>query len=722
MDVSHILENLNDEQRQAVTAEPSHMLVLAGAGSGKTRVLVHRIAWLLQVENVSPHAILAVTFTNKAANEMRARIEELLHMPTQGMWVGTFHSLAHRFLRAHWQAAGLKENFQIIDSDDQLRIIKRINKSLNLDDDKWPAKQSQWFINSKKEEGLRAANISSDDNEFARVMSRTYQAYEQVCEQTGLLDFAELLLRMFETLRQQPELLAHYQQRFRHVLVDEFQDTNTIQYAWLRLLVGKDTKMMAVGDDDQSIYGWRGAKIENIHRLTQDFTPCTTIRLEQNYRSTQAILTAANALIKHNTDRLGKNLWTQGAEGEPIQLYSAYNEFDEARFVVERIQGLFNAGVARSDMAILYRSNAQSRILEEALISAAVPYRVYGGLRFYDRAEIKDVLAYLRLLRNRPDDAAFERVINTPARGIGEKTVANIREHARQIAQPLWFAAVDLVKTQKLTARASNAVAGFLALVDDLSTATERLSLAELAEDVLERSGLLQMYQQLRSDNAQTKVENLHEFITACRQFVADENQEEMPELAAFLSHAVLESGANQAESHQDCVQLMTLHAAKGLEFNSVFMVGMEEGLFPHKISLQEDGRLEEERRLCYVGMTRAMQSLCMTYAETRRQYGTEEYHSPSRFIQEIPTEYFDPVRPTYHAAPGVQIGTVVTDEFADAPLRMGQAVMHPKFGQGIVTNYEGNGRHARVEVNFAQYGSKWLVLEYANLSPCTET
>jgi DNA helicase-2/ATP-dependent DNA helicase PcrA len=716
MDVSHILEDLNDPQREAVCAPPEHVLVLAGAGSGKTRVLVHRIAWLIQTEGVSPYGILAVTFTNKAASEMRGRIEQLLQLPVNGMWVGTFHSLAHRLLRAHWQDAGLPQGFQILDSEDQQRAIKRVIRSLDLDDNQWPAKQAQWFINARKDEGQRPEHIEHFGDPYQKQMIRIYQAYEAMCQRAGLVDFAELLLRAHELWLKQPHILAHYQQRFRHLLVDEFQDTNSIQYAWVRLLAGQRASVFAVGDDDQSIYGWRGAKIENIQQYSRDFANTRTVRLEQNYRSSGNILNAANALIAHNSERLGKNLWTADEEGEPIQLYAAFNERDEARFIADQIQDWVDDGGLYRENAVLYRSNAQSRVIEEALIQAGIPYRVYGGLRFFERQEIKDALAYLRLIANRHDDAALERVINTPTRGIGDRSVATCRDYARQHQLSLWSAVQAVVEQKLLAARAVSALGAFLELITRLASDTDGMDLYEQLEHSLHHSGLLDHYKKERGEKGQARVENLEELVNAARYFEKEDlpDEEEMDDLSAFLSHAALEAGDTQTNAAEDGVQLMTLHSAKGLEFPLVFLAGVEEGLFPHQMSLQEPGRLEEERRLCYVGITRARQRLTLSHAETRRLYGNETYPHPSRFISEIPNELLREVRL------GGSVSQVVSNHYQveDSPtgMRLGQRVFHSKFGDGVVLNLEGQGAQARVQVNFDGLGSKWLMMAYANL------
>lgn len=719
MDISDLLDGLNKAQREAVSAPPGNLLVLAGAGSGKTRVLVHRVAWLVRVENVSPYGVLAVTFTNKAAQEMRQRIETLLGIPVGGMWVGTFHGISHRLLRQHWKEAGLPQNFQILDAQDQQRLVKRILKSLDLDESRWPPKQACWFINSKKEEGIRPQHISDSSDLITKQLLKIYQAYEEACNRLGVIDFAELLLRTLELLRNNDALLEHYRQRFRHVLVDEFQDTNTIQYAFLRLLAGSSGHVFAVGDDDQSIYGWRGARIENIQQFSKDLVNTQLIRLEQNYRSTGNILKAANHLIGNNQGRLGKELWTESGEGQPISLYAAYNELDEARFVAERIQQWVEGGERRSDVAILYRSNAQSRVFEEIFISMRMPYRVYGGLRFFERAEIKDALAYLRLCSNPNDDASLDRIINQPPRGIGERTLDIIRNAAKEQNSSLWAAAKQCVDNNVFTARAATAVQGFLALLEGMSEHMEDLALFEQVDHVLQCSTLRDYHGAEKGEKAQARKENLDELVSAARAFVYEADElEELSPLDAFLAHAVLESGETQGESWEDCVQMMTLHSAKGLEFPLVFLCGMEEGLFPHQMSLEEPGRLEEERRLCYVGITRARQQLFISYAENRRIHGRENYALPSRFVGELPSEVLQEVRPramisrpVYEPKQNVMLGAEASNG-----LSIGQRVMHNKFGEGIVLNYEGQGSHARVQVNFERAGSKWLVMAYANL------
>ncbi len=716
MDVSSILDDLNDAQREAVSAPAGGMLVLAGAGSGKTRVLVHRIAWLIQVEHASPWSIMAVTFTNKAAREMRDRIENLLNMPVGGMWVGTFHGLAHRLLRAHWEDAGLPQNFQILDSDDQFRLIKRTMKALNIDDARWPPRQAQYFINARKDEGLRSKHLDDGGDPYRKQMIHIYHEYERACERGGLLDFADLLLRAHELWRDRPDILQHYQTRFQHILVDEFQDTNEIQYAWLRLLAGSRNNLFAVGDDDQSIYGWRGAKVEHIQQFQSDYTGSQLVRLEQNYRSTSTILKAANALIENNPSRLGKNLWTDGEEGEPIQLYAAFNEVDEARFVIDRIRDFIAQGHQRAEAAILYRSNAQSRQFEESLIQAQIPYRVYGGLRFFERAEIKDALGYLRMVSNPDDDAAFERSVNMPPRGLGPRTLDAVRAHARDFHCSLWKAAHELLKGGRMTARATNALRGFLELVEELQAATAELTLAEITEHVIAGSKLVEHFEKTRDGRGQDRIENLEELVNATRQFTHESADDELDDLTAFLSHAVLEAGEAQGDKYEDCVQLMTLHSAKGLEFPLVFIGGLEEGLFPHSLSADDPERLEEERRLCYVGMTRAMQQLYLSHAETRRLHGKESYPRPSRFLREIPAELVEEIRSQPQISQPVRHSTNTSFRTEPSGFQLGQRVRHAKFGEGVVLNAEGQGNNTRVQINFEDVGTKWLVAAYANL------
>jgi DNA helicase II / ATP-dependent DNA helicase PcrA len=720
MDPSLLLDGLNDKQREAVAAPLENLLILAGAGSGKTRVLVHRIAWLLSVEKASPFSIMSVTFTNKAAAEMRGRIETLMMGSASGMWNGTFHGICHRILRAHYLDAKLPEDFQILDSEDQQRLIRRLIKAQNLDEKQWPARQVGWWINGKKDEGLRPSHIDSYHDPVTATYLQLYQAYQDACDRAGLVDFAEILLRAHELLRDNKFIREHYQARFKHILVDEFQDTNNIQYAWLRMMAGRDCHVMIVGDDDQSIYGWRGAKIENIEKFTLEFPSVNTVRLEQNYRSTKTILEASNTLIANNTERMGKQLWTDGVEGEPISVYSAYNELDEARFVVSKIKEWSEKGGALNDTAMLYRNNAQSRVLEEALIQAALPYRIYGGMRFFERQEVKDALSYLRLMSNRNDDSAFERVVNTPTRGLGDKTLETIRFTARDRGCTLWQASVELLNEQVLVGRAGSALSRFVELINALEDDTADLLLHAQTDHVIKSSGLYAMYEQEKGEKSKARIENLEELVTATRQFEKPEEADDMSMLTAFLTHAALESGEGQADEFDDAVQLMTLHSAKGLEFPLVFMVGVEEGMFPSQMSIEEAGRLEEERRLCYVGMTRAMQKLYITYAEMRRVYGQDKYHKPSRFIRELPEACLDEVRMKAQvsrpASSGRFSSSVVKDNFNETGFTLGSRVKHPKFGEGTIINFEGAGPQSRVQVAFNGEGIKWLVTAYAKL------
>ena len=732
MDVSHILDSLNEQQRNAVASPANNLLVLAGAGSGKTRVLVHRIAWLIEAEDVSPFSILAVTFTNKAAREMRGRIEELRQQPTGGMWVGTFHGLAHRLLRSHWKEAGLPEDFQILDADDQLRLIKRLLKTLRIDEEKWPAKQCQWYINSQKDEGFRSHNIEHLDDDYTKTQLSIYKAYEDACNSGGMIDFGEILLRAHELWLNNPKILSHYQKRFKFILVDEFQDTNSIQYAWVQVLAGANNRMMVVGDDDQSIYGWRGAKIENIQKFNVDFPDSDIVRLEQNYRSTANILNAANELIANNNGRLGKNLWTECDEGDPLSLYEAFNEQDEARFIVDRLQEWSNNGNLRKESAILYRSNAQSRELEDALLRVGMPYLIYGGHRFYERLEIKNALSYLRLVVNRNDDTAVERIINVPVRGIGGRTLDTIRNAARENGDSLWGSCVRCINESILSPRAANSVLAFLELIDKLESGSSGMELHQKAEHVIIQSGLINHHEKEGGEKARSRIENLEELVNACSNFDAQELIADEDEgidltsnsfLKAFLDQASLDAGDTQASENDDAVQLMTLHSAKGLEFPLVFLAGMEEGLFPHKMSMDNIAGLEEERRLCYVGITRAKEKLYLSYAESRRLHGDVTLCRPSRFIKEIPSSLIDEIRlKSTIKRMGSQNSTTSSNQVRghiDIPkteLSLGQRVLHGKFGEGVVLNYEGQGSNARVQVNFDSKGSKWLVLSYANL------
>ena len=771
--MSDLLRGLNPQQLAAVTLPPQHALILAGAGSGKTRVLTTRIAWLIQTGQASPHGILAVTFTNKAAREMLTRLSAMLPISTRGMWIGTFHGLCNRLLRAHHRDAGLPQLFQIIDSADQLSAIKRLLKTLNLDEEKFPPRELQHFINVQKEGGWRPHAVDAWDD-FTRRRVELYQEYENQCQREGVVDFAELLLRSYELLTRNEPIREHYRNRFRHILVDEFQDTNRLQYLWLKLLAGVSPSapgvrspspptplpltgegsveqpaagtgtegsfehgghvvpamaaVMAVGDDDQSIYAFRGAEVGNMRDFEREFQVRNVIRLEQNYRSQGNILEAANTIIKHNASRLGKNLWTDAGAGEPLRVYEAFSDLEEARWIVDEVRGLVSDGIARSQIALLYRSNAQSRVLEHALFSAAIPYRVYGGLRFFERLEVKHALAYLRLIANADDDTAFSRVVNFPARGIGARSLEQLQDAARSAGSSLHGA------LPRLAGKAASAIGAFAALLQDLKAATDGLALPEMVEQVLERSGLRQHYAASGKQEDKDRLANLDELVNAAANFVAEE---EDPSLANFLSHASLEAGEHQAEEGSEALQLMTVHSAKGLEFDVVFLSGLEEGLFPHENSLQERnqrGGLEEERRLMYVAVTRARQRLYLSFAQTRMLHGQTRYNLRSRFLEEVPGHLLKwltpPVRSVAEPAFGRRYHEAAT--FTAAPparaaqrrddgtggLRIGQSVNHPKFGQGIIVSAEGSGADARVQVNFGREGMKWLALAYAKLTP----
>lgn len=725
MDISELLDGLNDKQREAVAAPLGNYLVLAGAGSGKTRVLTYRITWLVAVENISEGSILAVTFTNKAAAEMRSRIENTLAKYSSqrlfGMWVGTFHSISHRLLRAHHLDAGLPQDFQILDSEDQLRLVKRLMKSHQYDEKIYPYKQACWYINNKKEEGLRPHQIDDNNDREEREWIKIYKIYQDACDRAGLVDFAELLLRAYELFLKKPLILQRYQQRFQHILVDEFQDTNNIQYAWIKLLAGEHGKVMIVGDDDQSIYGWRGAKIKNIHRFLQDFSQAQTIRLEQNYRSTGNILQSANQLIANNANRLGKNLWTAGEQGEPIDVYAAFNELDEALFVASQINRWLEDGGKLDDCAILYRSNSQSRVLEEALIRANIPYRIYGGMRFFERQEIKDALAYLRLIANRQDDAAFERVVNTPARSIGDRTLDILRNLARERQLTLWQATHIAIQENMLASRSATALLRFIELVNSLHRDTEEMSLFEQTDFVIKHSGLYTMYQQEKGEKGEVRIENLEELVSATKEFIKPDEAEDMTDLTSFLTHASLEAGEEQASPHQSYVEMMTLHSSKGLEFPRVFIVGMEEEIFPSSRSMMDMERLEEERRLAYVGITRAKQKLTLCYAESRRLYAKEERHFPSRFLNELPKECVREVRirgTVTRAYNQAMVGQLKQETLlSDSGWRVGQKVKHEKFGQGTIINIEGAENNTRLQIAFQGQGIKWLIAHLAKLT-----
>jgi DNA helicase-2/ATP-dependent DNA helicase PcrA len=709
--MSDLLANLNAPQLQAVTLPPVHALILAGAGSGKTRVLTTRIAWLMSTNQVGPHGVLAVTFTNKASKEMTARLSALVPINTRGMWIGTFHGLCNRLLRAHYREAGLPQTFQILDSGDQLSMVKRLLKNLNIDDEKFPPRELCHFINANKEQGIRAAQAEAYDG-YTQKRVELYAEYETQCNREGVVDFAELLLRCYELLNRNEPLRKHYQERFRYILVDEFQDTNRLQYSWLQLLAGGGAKVFAVGDDDQSIYGFRGAEVGNMRDFERDYAGQNIIRLEQNYRSHGNILAAANALIKNNRERLGKNLWTDAGDGEPIRAYEAYSDIDEARFIVDEIRELVRDGVSPTQMAILYRSNAQSRVLEHELFAKSVPYKVYGGLRFFERQEIKHALAYLRLLGNPDDDTAFLRVVNFPTRGIGARSLENLQASAHQMNSSLYNAAASL------TGKAGQTVGAFIRLIESLRQETENLPLPEMVEHIIEKTGLAQHYRVEKE--GQERLENLDELINAAATFVDAEGAiGEGGALVSFLTHASLEAGEHQAGEGDEAVQLMSVHAAKGLEFDVVFISGLEQGLFPHENSVNQ-GRegLEEERRLMYVAVTRARQRLYVSCAQTRMLHGQTRYCVPSAFLDEIPANLL--LKLNKKAAPAAT--SFGSGNYAAEPaaggLRMGQTVEHAKFGIGVIVSTEGRGADARVQVNFGGSGMKWLALEYAKLTP----
>ncbi len=734
------LSGLNPPQLEAVTLPRQSALILAGAGSGKTRVLTTRIAWLIQTGQVNPHELLGVTFTNKAAKQMLTRISAMLPVNTRGMWVGTFHGLCNRMLRTHYREAGLTQLFQILDSQDQLALIKRLMKQMNIDDARYPPRQVQWFINAAKDEGKRAKALEAHD-EFSRRSTEIYGAYDALCQREGVVDFAELLLRSSEMLANNDPLREHYRNRFKHVLVDEFQDTNRLQYRWLRQLCGAESCMFAVGDDDQSIYGFRGATTENMRHFERDFHVDKIIKLEQNYRSHGNILDAANALISHNQRRLGKNLWTAESVGEPLRVYEAASDLEEAAFIVEEVKALRNAGVALGEIAVLYRSNAQSRVLEHALFNALVPYRVYGGLRFFERQEIKHALAYLRLMAQQDDDGALLRVINFPARGIGARSLEQLQAVAQTRGISLWAAAC----ANTLSGKAAANTAAFVRLIEHLREATRSLPLAQIIEHMIEHSGLAGHYQSEKE--GADRLENLGELVNAAAAFVA-ENEGRMPVtedraalttstpqdsaavndvLASFLAHAALEAGEHQALPGAEALQMMTVHAAKGLEFHAVFVSGMEEGLFPHDNSLSGDGDsgVEEERRLMYVALTRARRRLYLSLAQSRMLHGQTRYNVASRFFREIPEALLQRInaRPRYqdsstHGAPGLVTQSSALSPQSSQPWRIGQSVAHAKFGSGVIVSAEGRGAEARVQVNFRNAGLKWLMLEYANLAP----
>jgi DNA helicase-2/ATP-dependent DNA helicase PcrA len=725
-DSGNLLAGLNEKQLEAVTLPHQSALILAGAGSGKTRVLTTRIAWLIQTGQVSPQGLLAVTFTNKAAKEMLTRLSAMLPINTRGMWVGTFHGLCNRLLRAHYREAGLPATFQILDSADQLSSIKRLMKVMNVDDEKFPPKQVMGYINSCKEEGLRAHSVEAYDSHSQR-MREIFEEYDKQCQREGVADFAELLLRCYELLGREASIRQHYQSRFKYILVDEFQDTNRLQYLWLKLLAGQGNNkehncIFAVGDDDQSIYAFRGARVGNMRDFEEDFNVQSIVKLEQNYRSHSNILDAANAIITHNRNRLGKNLWTSAGKGEPIRVYQAYNDIDEANFIVDEIKMLHAEGVDLNQIAMLYRSNAQSRVLEHALFTAGLPYRVYGGLRFFERAEIKHALAYLRLIANPEDDTALLRVINFPTRGIGARSLEQLQEAARQQSCSLWQAAINKVGD----GRPGKGIEGFVALIKQMQEESIGLTLPEMAELASNLSGLRQYY--LGEKEGEDRIANLDELVNAAVAFMnqdigmqVDENGETQSLLTQFLSHASLEAGEHQADAGRDALQLMTVHSAKGLEFKTVFISGLEEGLFPHEQSMYEASGLEEERRLMYVAVTRARQRLYLSHAQSRMLHGQVRYGIPSRFLDEIPEELLKRLNATASPsrmaqADAYQNHTPAPSQKDALPWKIGQSVAHSKFGQGVVVSYEGNSNDLRVQVNFGREGLKWLALEYAKL------
>jgi len=761
-----LLQGLNPEQLAAVTLPAVPSLILAGAGSGKTRVLTTRIAWLMNTGQLSPGGVMAVTFTNKAAKEMLTRLGAMLPVAVRGMWIGTFHGLCNRFLRAHWKLAGLSQGFQILDSGDQQSAVKRVIKAMGLDEDRFVPKQVTWFIAGSKEEGLRPRDVEVRD-EQTRKLVEVYQAYEEQCQREGVVDFAELMLRTYELLRDNDPLREHYQRRFQHVLVDEFQDTNRLQYAWLKMFAppGGNQGVFAVGDDDQSIYAFRGARVGNMADFEREYRVQRVVKLEQNYRSSGHILDAANDLISHNTQRLGKNLHTDVGAGEPVRVYESTSDYAEAQWLLEEAQSLHRSGLARSEIAILYRSNAQSRVLESALFNAGVPYRVYGGLRFFERAEIKHALAYLRLLENANDDTSFLRVVNFPTRGIGARSIEQLQDAARASGRSL------AQSVGAVLGKAGANLQGFVVLLDTMRDATQGLTLREIIEHVLHATGLLDFYK--TDKEGQDRIENLEELVNAAESFVTQEGfgkdavalpvdetaiadnaapdaetGEILSPLAAFLTHASLEAGDNQAQAGQDAIQLMTVHAAKGLEFGAVFITGIEEGLFPHEQSLSDADGVEEERRLMYVAITRARQRLYLSFSQTRMLHGQTRYNVKSRFFDELPdaslkwitprqqgfgSGYAKEYQQAWDRGSGLS-GIVGAGRVAPPPMVMrsaaaaadptghglcvGQSVFHNKFGEGVITTLEGKGPDARAQVQFGRHGSKWLALGIAKLTP----
>ena len=719
MDVSYILDELNPIQREAVTDESPHSLILAGAGSGKTKVITHKVAWLSSVKGINPMSLLTVTFTNKAAKEMRGRIENILEENLNQMWCGTFHGIFHKMLKIHWQDANLIKDFSVIDSEDQVRVLKRVIQGMNLDLETWQPKDTQWFINKQKDEGKRKASLSMNATFVEEKMVDIMDEYQKTCDREGLVDFAEILIRSFELLDKNNELLKHYQDRFQHILVDEFQDTNEIQYLLLKKLVGKNGSMTVVGDDDQSIYSWRGAKSTNLKRFTKDFSKVKTIKLEQNYRSSKNILACANSVIRNNPDRLGKELWSQKDEGEQVKVYRAFNERDEANFIVGIIKRWLEEGGSLSETAIIYRSNAQSRVLEDSILNSELPYRIYGGVRFYERMEIKNALAYAKLAINTNNDSQFERVINIPTRGIGIKTMDQIREYSKKENLSLWKSA-EILFEGKDTKVARN-ISSFFAIINTLKDLNFNENLDKFFGDLISLSGLKDYHGKEPGEKGRSRVENLDELISATSEYfsLGEDANDERSLLELFLDQASLDAGENQANENEDAIQMMTLHSSKGLEFPLVFMAGCEEGLFPHRRSAEDPKQLAEERRLCYVGMTRAMERLYLTHAETRTIYGIDSFSPVSRFIKEIPEELIYEIRVASETEvkdrsfePRIVGGT----EHKVGGFSLGDRVEHKSFGEGVILNYEGEGSNARVEVNFDNGGTKWLVLSFANL------
>lgn len=736
-----LLDQLNPAQSEAVSAPPCHQLIIAGAGSGKTRVLVHRIAWLITQCHTPAYSIMAVTFTNKAANTLKARIEALQGHAMEGAWIGTFHSLCHRLLRQYPFDFDIDPNFQIIDQDDQLKLIKHIQNELSIDEKQFPAKKTQYHINQLKEQATRANALSKNlNNPWEENLHAVYTRYEKMTAKEHLVDFNELILKVVETLVNKPAFAAQIQARFRHILVDEFQDSNALQYQFIKLMSGQTSFVSIVGDDDQSIYSWRGARVENMLSFEHDFPDVMTVRLEQNYRSSATILDAANALIAHNTNRLGKELRTEAGKGEKIQLFCAYNEYEEARYIAQSIQQNHTQGQSYNDMAILYRSNAQSRLIEEQLTRNHIPYKVYGGLRFFDRAEIKDLLAYLRLIVNPLDSSAFLRVVNTPARGIGSQTLEHLQTRSQQASVSLWQASTELLADNALPGRAHKALQSFVSLIEQLQLRLKNDAFANVLEHTMQQCGYLDYLQKASPEQAKSKLENLEELLNACQQFESERlNESSMLSAAHFLANITLDTqGSKDEDAHLDFVQLMTLHSAKGLEYDCVYLAGMEEGLCPHKMALQDGRELEEERRLCYVGITRAKRSLHICHAEHRRMFQQDNFQMRSRFLSEIPTHLTTPVQAgtqsqsSPHTDPHAkrhywassmnhlyQQKIPSTEDYmcdSSLSLRLGQAVHHAAFGPGVVLNTEGFGDEARIQVRFKKHGVKWLLATYAKL------